>query len=306
MKILKSVEAYKPNEKPIVLSLGFFDGVHLGHQQVFRKVNEYKEKIQGKSVVLTFENHPSTILRPDQPIELICSLDHRLSLISDQNIDLLILLKFTREFSQQSAETFLQKLHSRIPFSHFVLGYDATLGKDRHGNPETIRRLQKELSFTLDYVSELKLDNEPVSSTRIRKLIKSGELQEVEKLLGRKYSIYSHVIQGQGLGTKMGFPTANLNIEGLSTPPYGVYAVQVICGDTTINGVANLGLAPTMKRNSPPQLEVFMFDFYKDLYGKSLEVIFFDYLRPEQQFPDMDALKKQISLDVKKAKQILR
>jgi riboflavin kinase/FMN adenylyltransferase len=306
MKILKSVEAFKSTGKPIVLSLGFFDGVHLGHQQVLRKVNDYKEKIKGQSVVITFENHPSTILQPEKPTELICTLDQRLQQISNQNIDLLILLKFTHEFSQQTAETFLNKLHEVIPFSHFVLGYDATLGKDRHGNPETIARLQKELDFTLDYVPELKLGDESISSSRIRAFIKSGDLDKADKFLGRKYSIYSHVIQGQGIGTKMGYPTANINVEGLVTPPFGVYAVQVMYGDTKINGIANLGLAPTVRERTSPLLEVFLFDYYKDLYSKSIEVIFFDYIRPEKRFESLDALKNQIAQDVKKTKQILR
>lgn len=305
MKILKSVDAYRNFGKPIVLSLGFFDGVHLGHQQVLSKVNEYKDQCGGQSVVITFENHPSTVLQPDHPRELLCSLDHRINLISNQDIDILILLKFTREFSQQTADFFLNQLHQKIPFSHFVLGYDATLGKDRHGNPETIGKLEKSLSFKLDYVPEFKLNGEPISSSKIRELVKSGDLKKVEKSLGRKFSIYTDVIQGQGLGTKMGYPTANLNIEGLCIPPNGVYAVQVICGETTINGVANLGLAPTVSRNLSPQLEVFLFDFYKDLYGKPIEVIFHEYLRPEHKFPNLDALKVQISQDVKRAKQLL-
>ncbi len=305
MKILKTIEAFKHTGKPIALSLGFFDGVHLGHQQVLEKVNEYKDQIEGQSVVLTFENHPSTILNPEHPTELLCTPEHRIQLISKQDIDTLIVLKFTYEFSQQTAETFLQMLHEKIPFSHFVLGYDATLGKDRHGNPETIRQLEKSLSFKLDYVPEFKLNGDPISSSKIRKLVKAGELEQASKLLGRKYSVYSNVIQGQGIGTKMGFPTANLHIENLCLPPHGVYAVQVVCGDTTINGVANLGVAPTVMRDTPPQLEVFMFDFYKDLYGKSIEIIFHEYLRPEQKFPNVEALKMQIALDVKKAKQLL-
>lgn len=305
MKVLRSIEAFKQTGKPIALTLGFFDGVHLGHQQVLQKVNEYKNRINGQSVVITFENHPSTILNPDHPVELLCTPEHRIQLISKQNIDILILLKFTKEFSQQTAEEFLKKLHEKIPFSHFVLGYDATLGKDRQGNPETIRELQKQLSFTLDYVPEFKLNGEGISSTKIRQLVKSGELAKASKFLGRKYSIYSTVVQGQGLGTKMGFPTANLQIDHLCLPPNGVYAVRVICSDTSINGVANLGIAPTIMRNTPPQLEVFMFDFYKDLYGKPLDVIFHEYLRPEQKFPNVEALKIQIKQDVQKAKQLL-
>lgn len=305
MKILKTEDAFKTSEKPIVLTLGFFDGVHLGHQKVFSKVNEYKNKIKGQSVVITFENHPSTILRPDKPTELLCTLDHRLQLISKQNIDVLILLKFTREFSEQTAETFLQKLHNKIPFSHFVLGYDATLGKNRHGNPETIAQLQQALSFSLDYIPEFKLNGEPISSSHIRSFVKAGDLKNVARLLGRKYSIYANVIQGQGIGTKMGYPTANLLVDGLCTPPYGVYAVQVVYGDSKINGVANLGIAPTVKREAP-QLEVFLFDYYNDLRGKAIEVILYEYLRPEERFANLEALKSQITEDVKRAKQILR
>jgi riboflavin kinase/FMN adenylyltransferase len=305
MKILKSIDAYRHFGKPIVSSLGFYDGVHLGHQEVLKKVNEYKNQIGGQSVVITFENHPSTVLKPDQPTELLSSLEHRINLISDQNIDVLVLLKFTAEFSQQTADAFLNQLHAAIPFSHFVLGYDTKLGKDRHGDPEVIGKLEKELSFKLDYIPEFKLNDETISSSKIRKLVKSGELKKAEELLGRKFSIFADVVQGNGLGTKMGYPTANLNIEGLCIPPNGVYAVQVICGETTINGVANLGFAPTVMRDQPTQLEVFLFDFYKDLYGKTIEVIFYDYLRPEQKFPDIAALKTQITLDVKKAKQLL-
>lgn len=301
MKLIKEFPD-KPIFDKAVITIGNFDGMHLGHQAVIKELIDTSHELKIPSVVISFENHPLEVLRPDIPICKICTSEHRMKLMEKMGIDSLVLLNFTQTLSEQSAEQFLMNLHLRQPFSHLVLGWDATLGKNKHGNKEIIQKIAAKHQFAVDYLEQQKVNDAIISSSQIRKLIQEGKLDEVKKFLGRSYSIYSTVYQGEGNGKKLGFPTANFNVKGLCLPPLGVYAVTAKFNTHTIKGVANLGIAPTMRKDKIPVLEVHLFDYHENLYGRSIEVIFSSFLRPEKKFISIEELQNQIQNDIAKAK----
>lgn len=305
MKILRKLSDLAQEHKPHALTIGNYDGVHLGHQEVLNRLASVAEKKQAKTAVLTFENHPSTVLRPTSPFQQICTLEHRLLLLEKLGIDLVILLPFTKEFSEQSAETFIKSIKTHLAFPALILGHDATIGKDREGDHQQVFQLASQLNFQVEYLPEYTLDGVRISSSKIRQEIKSGNLDAVAKHLGRKYSIYTKVQAGAGKGQKIGFRTANLAITGLCLPPLGVYAVRIIHGNKESKGVANLGIAPTVRLDKTPVLEVHILDTSENLYDQSIEVIFVGYLRAEQKFANIDELKSQISQDISAAKKLL-
>lgn len=308
MKIIRDLNTPIPLTRPATLTIGNFDGVHLGHRAVLAKAAEIakKESEHTPVIAITFENHPSDVLRPHTHVPRLCTLKHRLKLLKEAGIDTVILLPFTKELSQMTAEEFLKLIQSRIQFSNLVLGHDATIGKERQGNRETIQKLAAANGFTVTYLDELTSEGTPVSSSRIRQLIQKGDLDHAEKLLGRKYAIFSTVEPGLGHGRKIGFPTANIELGGVCLPPFGVYAMRVKVKDKWLDGVANLGYAPTVRSDHKPILEVHLFDHQEDLYNHDVEAVFCAYLRPEMKFSDIEALKMQIAQDIAAAKEQLR
>lgn len=289
-----------------ILTIGNFDGVHLGHIALLDRVKAIAKEKKALTAILTFANHPSTILSPNQPTPLLCTLNHKIRLLQEQNIDRLFVLPFTREFSEQTVETFLNIVKTAIPFNTLILGNDATLGKNREGDRESVSRLSKSLNFEVIYLPDTSIDGERISSSKIRDLIHQGKLLEAAKFLGRKFSIYAPVISGTGRGSKIGFPTANIDIAGLCLPPLGVYAVTMKYGGHDFFGVANLGYAPTLRKDNKPIFEVHLFDHTTNLYGENVEVTFDHFIRPEQRFDGIDQLKLQIAKDIQSAAQIHR
>lgn len=304
MKIIHSLTKLLELPHPIVLTLGNFDGVHRGHQALLHRMKELSGA-EGTCAVLTFANHPSQILRPNKAIPLLCTEHHKSVLLERHGVDLLFFLQFTKELSEQSATQFLAHLRQTIPFSFLVLGYDARLGKNREGDPETLQAISEDLSFALEYLEPIEIEGEPLSSTRIRNAIHSGDLDLAESFLGRKVSFYSKVHAGAKQGREIGFPTANLEIEGLVLPPFGVYAITLLRQGKSYPGIANLGVAPTLQENRAPLLEAHLFNFSHDLYEQEVEVVLHRFLRPEKKFPSLDALKAQIHQDIIQAKEAL-
>ena len=288
----------EPLQKPVVLTIGMFDGMHLGHQSVLSRVKEISQAEGYGSAVFTFENHPAEVLRPDKKIPLLCSLDHKKNLMEKNGIDLLILAQFTREFSHQTSDVFLSRIRTLVPFNYLILGHDAAIGKDRHGNREIVQALAKQLQFEVEYLDPVFMDDQPVSSTKIRHLIQEGKLNEADKLLGRRFSIRGQVIKGMGLGKKLGYPTANISVHGLCLPPLGIYAVTLFCDGRAMPGAANLGFAPTVRNDKEPILEVHLLDCDQELYGRTVEVVFEEFIRQEKQFNSLDDLKNQIAKDI--------
>ena len=304
MKIIRDLTHFKPDFQPISLTIGSFDGVHLGHQFLLNQVTELAKKKHGESIVVTFENHPRAFLAKNH--QSIYTLSHKLHLLEEMEVDNIVLFKFNEEFKEQSAEKFLRLLHESIPFSNLILGHDSKLGKDRQGTEEIVNAMSKNLGFDINYLEPLEVNNQAISSTLIRSFIQNGDLTSVEKLLGRKYSIRNQVIKGTAQGKQLGFPTANLDVSELALPPFGVYAVLVQFDNRLEKAVANLGFAPTMRQDNIPVLEIHLLESQEDLYGKDLNVIFYDYLRAEKRFSTIQELQAQIARDVQDANQILK
>lgn len=305
MKITRTLDTPIPLSSPATITIGNFDGVHLGHHAMLSHLKELAKKNHSPTVVITFENHPSSILKPEAPSPCLCTLKHRLKLLEEEGVDLVILLPFTKELSQLSAEAFLNYIRKNLPFSHLVLGHDATIGKERQGNQHTIQKIAAANDFKVTYLDQVSVEGMPISSSKIRALVHQGKFAEAENLLGRPYSIYSSVERGLGHGRKIGFPTANIDLQGICLPPFGVYVVRVELGGAWYDGVANLGYAPTVRHDHKPILEVHLFSHHDDLYGHDVEVVFCNYLRPEIKFATIEELTQQIAHDVAQAKAML-
>jgi riboflavin kinase / FMN adenylyltransferase len=305
MKIVRNL-THSFSEKPIVLTIGNFDGVHLGHRAVLDYVKSVAVKENRPWAVITFENHPSEVLRPEKRVPLLCTLPHRIRLLEQQGADFLLLLPFTAELSQLTAEEFLQNIYARQPFTHLILGHDATLGKNRHGDSKHLKAFADTAHFSVEYLKPFVFESTIVSSSVIRACIQQGELAKASLLLGRNYSMYGTVIKGLSKGAPLGFPTANIDVSGLCLPPLGVYAVHLIHKGNVMEGIANLGIAPTIRNDTQPLLEVHLFDQSQNLYGEEVEVVFSGFIRPEIKFGNVDQLKDQIKQDIERAKDILR
>jgi riboflavin kinase / FMN adenylyltransferase len=304
MPIIEKLEDFVPSRQPIVLTVGNFDGVHRGHCAVLKRAQMLAGQ-EGEVIVLTFRNHPSEVLRPEQPTRLLCTLPHKLRLLQEFGINTTLLLPFTRYLAQHSANSFIENVRQFIPFSHLVLGHDATLGRDRQGNRAMMQELGMEWGFNVHYLEEYRYEGKPVSSTRIRESLQQGDFVQVEELLDRPYSIYGTVSSGGGKGKQLGFPTANLDVTGLCLPPLGVYAIEALHDSRRIQGIANLGTAPTIREDNKPILEVHLFDAHQDWLNHHLEIIFKRFIRPEQKFHNIEELRQQIYKDIELAKSIL-
>ncbi len=305
MQIAYALPVKPEGNLPLVLSIGSFDGVHLGHRTLLNYATQVAHQQHMQIAVITFSNHPSSVVRPDKSTAFLCTIEHKIQLLKQANIDQLFLLPFTKELAELSAEQFLSQLQHSLAFKALIVGDDTHIGKNRHGNKNTVLEIAKKLDFSVEYFPDVTLDGERISSSRIREYLQRGDLKQAEKYLGRPYSIYSQVIKGYNRGAEFGFPTANIGVNGLCLPPLGVYAVSIKHHGHAYLGVANLGTAPTVKTDSVPMLEVHLFNFNDDLYGQYVDVRFHAYIRPEVKFSSIDELKAQISSDISTAHKLL-
>jgi riboflavin kinase/FMN adenylyltransferase len=301
LKVHQSISELEHAPGPVVLAIGVFDGVHLGHRSVLERAQSEAQRIGGTAVPLSFDPHPARFLRPDAAPLLLTATEHKLALFKSMGFSHTLLLPFNASVAATSADAFIESLASAArPLAAICVGQEWSFGKGRQGNLERLSQLGAQLNFAEIGVPEVQVDGEPVSSTRIRKNVALGQLEEVERLLGRPYSVIGQVIHGKALGRTIGFPTANLALLEEQLPPNGVYAVQVRSGSFIGPrvGIANLGTRPTIDPNATqPSLEVHLLDFSGDLYGQVLEVEFSSYLRPEQKFASVEMLTKQIQQD---------
>jgi riboflavin kinase/FMN adenylyltransferase len=293
----------KPGPKKVCLAIGVFDGVHLGHQQIIRQTVADAESHEALAVVVTFDRHPNIVVAPDRVPPLIYSLPQKLRAIGSTWADTTLLLHFDEQFSRQTGEEFVRWLVRE--FGHLTsicVGSEFTFGHRRSGNVDLLKRLGAEFKFVVHGLAAVSLDEQIVSSTRIREIIRIGQLDLASQMLGRPYALCGSVIKGDGLGRKLGFPTANIDVAGLLVPPNGVYAAHAHEGGRTHRAVLNIGVRPTIQSSAPEvRVEAHLLDFKGDLYGKELELSFVEKLRDEQRFPSVEALKAQIALDVQRA-----
>lgn len=306
MIVLHSLDDLASVSGPVALAIGVFDGLHLGHQEVIRAAQEHAAQHHGTAVVMSFDPHPLRVLRPAQAPKVLCGQAYQMKLLKSMGITTALLCPFTHETAATVAEVFMDQLVSRChPLGCVSVGYTWTFGKERGGNIRSLMDLGQRHDFAVYGVPPIRVDGEVVSSTLIRDAVSTGDLGKANRLLGRDYALFGTVQKGRELARQLGFPTANVRPEAELLPPYGVYAVQVEIAGVWRAGIANLGVRPTVETgNAEPSLEVHVFNWQGDLYGQSLEVRLKHFLRPEQKFSSIDALKHQISLDVEAARSI--
>lgn len=299
MKIFHSIEAVAEIAAPVVLAAGVFDGLHLGHQAVLRAAMESAARIGGVPVALTFDPHPAVVLRPDKVPGLLTPLDFKLELIERLGIRHALVIPFDAAFSRMEAEDFILKLCRTAPeLAGICIGEGWMFGHARRGDARLLQKLGMKNGFFTSAIAPVVVDDEPVSSTRIREALASGDLPGAARLLGRDFAVRGRVVRGSGLGVKLGFPTANIATGPQQYPADGVYAIEAVWDGAKYPGVANIGLRPTVSNDNQRVLEVHLFDFSGDLYDKEIEVAFLHFLRPERKFENKDALSAQIREDV--------
>jgi riboflavin kinase / FMN adenylyltransferase len=305
MEVIRHITSHRRFSHPVV-SLGNFDGVHLGHQAILSKAVEEACAVQGTALVLTFHPHPLTVLRPNSPLPLILSLREKLLSLRSLGVAGVILQRFSPTFSQLTAEEFVRRyLADTIGVERVVVGHNVSFGYRRSGNAETLVQLGKQFGFAVDVVGPVMIDNTEVSSTLVRALLAAAKMREVTRLLGRAYAVSGRVEKGFQRGRTIGFPTANLRPRADLLLPNGVYAVRVDVDEkTTVPGVANVGMNPTFGNNRRT-IEAHLFDFSADLYGKRLRVSFVEHIREERKFPSVPDLIRQIQEDANRAREIL-
>ena len=288
---------------PTVLTLGVFDGLHLGHQRIMKTVVERGEETGAVPTAITFDPHPRAVLHPEKAPPMLQTLDQRLANFEILGIKQSIVIRFDKEFASQDAEVFLKEIiHERLEAKEVYLGHGFAFGKNRGGNIDMLRRMSAELGFHADEVEEVRLRGRRISSSSIRELLKDGRVNLVRRMLGRPYGIEGAIIRGDRRGHTIGFPTANLKPQNRVVPKYGVYATATLINDVWRRGVTNIGIRPTFEMDSDPSIETFVFDFDGDLYGKVLRVRFLHRIRNERKFSGIDELKAQIDRDVATAK----
>lgn len=299
MKIYQGLEAFKKVRNPVV-TVGTFDGVHLGHGRIFQRMINLAKDCDGETVVVTFHPHPRLVIHPDsKDLKFINNRERKNKLIEGYGIDHLVIIPFTQEFAKTSARTFIEKiLFDQIGICQLVVGYDHHFGKNREGSFDELLVLADELGFKVEKIPVQDIDNIAISSTKIRSALKDGEIKKANTLLGYEYSITGEVVEGNKIGRKIGFPTANIELkyEYKLITAIGVYACRVQWKDKMFLGMGNIGYRPTIN-NSDLTIEVHIFDFDEEIYGDTITIFFVDRIRDEVKFKDLEALKEQLSCD---------
>ena len=313
MKILRgSAEAPGQLRGPVV-SVGNFDGIHLGHQAILRLVADRALALDAQAVVYTFDPHPRKVLRPESAPALLTTFDQKMELLSEQRIDAVVVEPFTREFARTPPERFIELcLHERLGAREVYVGYDFHFGRDREGSMRLLTELGPRLGFSVTIIPEVRVDADDVNSTRIRDLLAQGQPESAARLLGRPYAVRGPIVGGDQRGRSLGFPTANLECENEVLPAPGVYAGWLRLLDAGVPGpgtrlpaVVNAGFRPTFKEGSELLVEAHAIDWSGDLYGRRVELSFLSRLREERKFPGLPELREQIAADTERARRLL-
>jgi len=304
MNVIHSANELGNGSRKTCVAVGVFDGVHLGHQQIIRQTVADARQHDAIALVITFDRHPNTVVAPDRVPPLIYSLSQKLGAIESLGVDTLLQIHFDEKFSGQPGENFIRSLAGGLgKIQSLCVGADFVFGHQRSGNVALLEKLGDELGFTVHGLAAVSLDNQIVSSTRIREAIRSGNLDAASQMLGRPYAISGRVVAGDGVGRKLGFPTANLDTAGLVLPPNGVYLGLAKIGEKPQPAALNIGFRPTLATGgSQLRVEAHLLDFSGDLYSRELEIEIGEKLRDERKFGSFEELKAQIARDVAGAK----
>ncbi|WP_246118449.1 bifunctional riboflavin kinase/FAD synthetase [Apibacter muscae] len=287
-----------PKNEKLVFTLGMFDGVHLGHQSVLNYIKNIAKEEKGKTAVMTFSPHPRLVLNPEADFRLLTILDEKISLFEKFSVDYLFIQEFSKEFSQLSSEEFIQNiLVNQLNIHALVIGYDQHFGKNRELNYENLKIQSKKLDFKLYQLPAVSENQEIISSTKIRNKLLKGSISEANEWLGYPFILSGKVIEGDKIGRTLGFPTANLEIDPHKIhPTHGVYFVKVKIDNNQFYGMMNIGMRPTVN-GVKKQVEVHILNFDQDIYGKIIEVSFYERVRNEIKFSSLDELKNRLSID---------
>lgn len=289
-------------QKPTVLTLGVFDGLHLGHQKIMRTVVERAEAVGAVPTAITFDPHPRAVLHPESSPPLLQTLDQRLANFEVLGIEQAIVIRFDQDFASQPAEDFLYEIvHDRLQAKEVYLGKGFAFGRGRGGNISLLKQISEELGFFADEVPEIALKGQRISSSRIRHLLAEGRVNLVRRMLDRPYGVEGVIERGARRGHTIGFPTANLKPHNRVIPKFGVYATATLVDGEWRRSITNIGVRPTFERNADPSIETYIFDLDQDLYGDVLRVRFLHRIRDERKFNGIDELKAQITRDTKRA-----
>lgn len=307
MKVYFGIQEFTKLPNAVVTS-GTFDGVHLGHQKILQRLKEVAAKTAGETVVITFDPHPRSVVSHErQPVQLLSTLDEKINLLQANGIDHLLIIPFTRKFSESTSAEFIQTvLVDTIGTKTLVIGYDHRFGRNREGSFEYLKEHASNFGFVVEEISRHDIDNIGISSSKIRKALIDGEVQIARHFLGKNYTLGGLVVKGKQLGRTIGFPTANIQVRELSklVPQDGVYAVKVLYKDRSLKGMLNIGNRPTVD-GTYKTIEVHILDFNEEIYGEFLEIELIERIRPEIKFSGLEALKQQIQLDKVQILQVL-
>lgn len=288
--------------RPTVLTLGVFDGLHLGHQRIMQTVVERARATNAHATAITFDPHPRAVLHPESAPPLLQTLDQRLANFEVLGIEQAIVIRFNKQFASHPAEDFLADIvHDRLHAKEVYLGKGFAFGRDRGGNIELLRKMAGDLGFFADEVDEVTLRGQRISSSRIRHLLAEGRVNLARRMLGRPYGVEGVIIRGNRRGHTIGFPTANLRPHNRVVPKFGVYATATLVDGTWRRSITNIGVRPTFETEAEPSIETYIFDFDGDLYGDVLRVRFLHRIRDERKFSGIDELKAQIEKDSRHA-----
>lgn len=308
MLIVQHTEDFRI-EYPCILTIGTFDGVHLGHQKILARLKELKQKTGLKTVVFTFEPHPRKVLFPKDDLKLITLVDEKLELLDQYGVDVAVVYPFSKHFSQLDSQYYIEEiLLHQLNVKHLVIGYDHKFGKDRRGDINTLIEASAKLNFSVEEISAQDIDHIIISSSKIRKALEEGDVAMASGFLGHNFFITGQVIQGKQLGRTLGYPTANLKLSEKEKiiPAIGVYFVEVVLEGTPYYGMMSVGLNPTTDRDSSIKLEVYIFDFNSDIYFKFLKVNFLQRLRDELKFNSLTELTAALNKDKEACMQLIQ
>lgn len=306
MKIIRGIENLERKFRNPVVTVGNFDGVHIGHQKIFRAVVESAKKLKGTSVAITFEPHPMRLFSPDRGVKMLTPFEEKARLIGRTGVDILLCIDFNAEFSNLKPDEFIKLiLVNRLHAVHVIVGHSYRFGKGKKGTTELLRRRGKKFGFKVNIIRNRRVFNSVVSSSRLRSLLLRGRVCEASSLLGRSYHIEGEVVSGAGRGARiLDTPTANLSTPNELVPKDGVYVVKVVLNNMVYDGVANIGVNPTFG-GKQLSYETHLFGYKGNLLGKHIRMYFIDRLRDEREFESPEKLRQQISKDIETARFIL-
>lgn len=307
MKIYRSLEEFEGVKNPVV-TIGTFDGVHIGHQRIIQKMKTEAARIDGETVLVTFDPHPRLVIHADSKnLKFINTRKKKFERLEKEGIDHLIVIPFTREFSKTTSQEFIKNIIvDKINAKKLIIGYDHHFGKNRLGDINELYDLGKKHGFTVARVSAQSVNRINVSSTKIRKALEEGKIRKANELLGYEYSITGTVVMGEKIGRKIGFPTANIDLqdEYKLITANGVYACRIEYGGEMYKGMGNIGVRPTVN-HSDLTIEVHIFNFKKEIYGEEISIYFVDRIRDENKFDNLELLRQQLLKDRETIKKIL-